>query len=85
MTPLLLFAALSRVLHMKWRYDPVRPENVLVAVVSNYSIPVLPQKKPIILWTVANYSSIFTNYSPIILKKLQTQSNCEATISETVK
>ena len=57
----------------------------MLAVASNYSIPVFPEKRPIILSTVANYSSVFTNYSPIILKKLRTQSNSEAAVNETEK
>ena len=31
-----------------------RPENIMLAIVSNYSIPVFPENKPIILWTIAN-------------------------------
>ena len=57
----------------------------MLRVVSNHSITVCPEKKPIICWTTTNLFSSFTSCSSVVLKKLQTQGNCKATISETVK
>ena len=59
----------------------IRPENIMLTVVTNYSIPVFPENKPIILWTIAKYSSMFSNYSLIIVTKLRTHNNREAAVS----